>query len=230
MPAQDMRKGWSGSAALSRRGGRGRLREVFRWDRQGHPKCCAPGRGRLHFDSAAVLFRHRQGNGEAETGSSAGPFGSEKRVKQLSGIFRRNPGTIVRERRGQVSFRALERDFQCAMIADTRYGLLRDSDKVLKHPRQELGVTHDGGERRRRLKINDYIFLPERSLLKLQGALDQLVQPHGRPPQRRGARKGKKVLNDAGGAASLLQDGFDLPASSFVGGAFAQEVAHAEDG
>src|SRR5579862_125319 len=86
---------------------RWRFNGVRRWEpsirrrldarRQHHVEGGTRSRSGLNFDRATVFFDNGQGNGKAESASSAWSLGGEKRIKNFTRDFWRNARTVVRE-------------------------------------------------------------------------------------------------------------------------------------
>ena len=159
-----------------------------------------------------------------------GRFVVKNGSKIFARIFRRDSRAIVRKHECDFSIDGFHSNAQGAVIAPARNGLLRIDDQIHEHLLQQPGIGVHGRQALRRFQLNRHIFLPQRRLLLVDHLLDHLFGAEFFARQRRRSRKCQQVLHDSGGAPSLLQHNFHLPARGIVGGAFAHQVADAQYG
>ena len=113
------------------------------------------------------------------------------------------------------------------MIADAGDGLLCVGDDVEENLREQAGIGFDRGQRTGIVELDGDGLLAQRRVLLLENTLNDFINANPGAAHDSGTRKSEQVLNDGGGAASLLQNDFNLAARGVVRRAFAKEIADA---
>src|SRR5690349_4165969 len=189
---------------------------------------------RLGFDEPAMLADDGHADAQAEAGAAAGTLGGVEGIEDARKSFGADADAVVLKGDDDAVAAAAGANLEAAGLADFADGLLGVGDEIQEDLDELVGVTQDAGKTSVGEKVHFDVVAAQGVFVKLERALDEIVDVEKLLLRRTGTREFEQVLHDARGAAGLAMGEIELAHEGFVlaslASALAKKFGDAEDG